>query len=101
MTSSRQIDRTFELVAQSVSPTVVHIVAQKTVKAEEGRRSRQFEETGSGVIVRSDRAPGLYILTNYHVVENAKPSKVRIFLQDGRSVLPVRSGATRRPTSRS
>ncbi|MGP0070230.1 MAG: trypsin-like peptidase domain-containing protein [Isosphaeraceae bacterium] len=86
----QQIDRTFELVARSVSPTVVHIVAQKTVKAEEGRRSRQFEETGSGVIIRSDRAPGLYVLTNYHVVENTKTSKIRIFLKDGRSLFPVK-----------
>ena len=84
------INQTFELVARSVSPTVVHIVAQKSVKAEEGRRSRQFEETGSGVIVRSDHSSGLYILTNHHVVESSKPSKIRIFLQDGRSIPPVR-----------
>ncbi len=84
------INRTFEMVAKAVSPTVVHIVAQKTVRGgEEGRRLRQIEETGSGVIVRSDRAPGLYILTNHHVVENSKPSKVKILLRDGRSVVPV------------
>jgi serine protease Do len=85
----RQVDRTFEMVAKAVSPTVAHIVAQKTIRGEEGRRPRQFEETGSGVIVRSERLPGLYILTNHHVVENAKPSKIRIFLRDGRSLLPV------------
>ena len=86
----QQIDRTFELVAKSVSPSVVHIVAQKSVKAEEGRRPRQFEETGSGVIVRSDHATGLYVLTNYHVVENTKVSKIRIFLKDGRSLPPAK-----------
>ncbi len=86
----RQVDRTFEMVAKAVSPTVVHIVAQKTIRVEEGRRSRQFEETGSGVIVRSERLPGLYILTNHHVVENTKPAKIRIFLRDGRSLLPAR-----------
>jgi serine protease Do len=88
--SFRQIDRTFELVAKSVSPTVVHIVAKKSIRVEEGRRVRQFDETGSGVIVRSDRLPGLYVLTNHHVVENAKPAKIQIFLRDGRSHLPVR-----------
>ncbi len=88
--SFRQVDRTFELVAKAVAPTVAHIVAQKTIRAEEGRRERKFEETGSGVIVRSERLPGLYILTNHHVVENAKPSRIRIFLRDGRSLLPVR-----------
>jgi serine protease Do len=88
--SFQQVDQTFGDVAKAVSPTVVHIVAQKAVKVEEGRRSRQFEETGSGVIVRSDRLPGLYVLTNHHVVENAKPAKIRIFLRDGRSLLPER-----------
>ena len=34
--------------------------------------------------------PGLYVLTNHHVVENAKPAKIRIFLRDGRSLLPAR-----------
>jgi serine protease Do len=84
------IDRTFALVARTVSPTVVHIVAQKTARAEEGRRTRQFEETGSGVIVRGESVPGLYVLTNFHVVEGSKPARIRIFLHDGRSILPVR-----------
>src|SRR5689334_1022608 len=88
--SFRQVDRTFELVAKAVSPTVVHIVAQKAIRAEEGRRVRQFEETGSGVIVRCDRLPGLYVLTNHHVVENTKPARIRIALRDGRSLRPVR-----------
>ncbi len=86
----RQVDRTFELVAKAVAPTVVHIVAQKTVRSDEGRRNRQFEETGSGVIVRCERVPGLYVLTNHHVVENTRPAKIRIFLRDGRSLLPAR-----------
>jgi serine protease Do len=88
--SFQRVDRTFGLVAKAVSPTVVHIVAQKTIKAEEGRRSRQFEETGSGVIVRCDRQSGLYVLTNHHVVENAKPARIRISLRDGRTLLPQR-----------
>jgi serine protease Do len=86
----QQIDRTFELVARAVSPTVVHIVAQKIARGEGGRRTRRFEETGSGVIVRSERSAGLYVLTNYHVVVNAEPAKIRIHLQDGRSIHPVR-----------
>jgi serine protease Do len=85
-----RVDTIYEQVARAVSPTVVHIVAQKAIRAEEGRRPRQFEETGSGVIVRSDRLPGLYVLTNHHVVENAKPARIHIFLRDGRSLLPVR-----------
>ena len=86
----RQVNRTFELVAKAVSPSVVHIVASKTTRPEENRRVRHFEETGSGVIIRSDRAPGLFVLTNHHVVDGAEPSKIRVFLRDGRSILPVR-----------
>jgi serine protease Do len=86
----QQVNRTFELVAKAVSPAVVHIVAQKTLRPEENRRPRQFEETGSGVIIRSDRVPGLYVLTNHHVVDGSRPSKIRVFLSDGRSILPER-----------
>jgi serine protease Do len=84
------VNRMFELVAKVVSPTVVHIVAQKTVRHEESQRTRKFEETGSGVLVRADKSPGLYVLTNHHVVEGGKTSKIRIFLQDGRSLTPER-----------
>ncbi len=86
-----QINRTFELVSRAVSPTVVHIVAQKTTPADENHRARQFDETGSGVIVRGRRAPGLYVLTNHHVIEGAKTSRIRILLQDGRTITPVKT----------
>ena len=86
----RQVNRTFELVAKAVSPSVVHIVARKTTRPEESRRVRQFEETGSGVIIRSDHVPGLFVLTNHHVVDGSDHSKIRIFLSDGRSILPVK-----------
>ena len=40
-----QINRTFELVAKAVSPTVVHIVAEKVAQPEfeESRRSRRLK----------------------------------------------------------
>ncbi len=84
----QQVNRTFELVAKAVSPSVVHIVAHKTTRSDENRRIRHFEETGSGVIIRSDRAPGLFVLTNHHVVDGAGPTAIRVFLRDGRSILP-------------
>ena len=65
-------------------------MTQKTTRHEEGQRLRKFEETGSGVIVRSDKDPGLYVLTNHHVVEGGKLEKIRIFLQDGRALSPER-----------
>jgi serine protease Do len=85
----QQVNRTFELVAKTVSPAVVHIVAQKTSRTGENRRVKQFEETGSGVIIRSDRVAGLFVLTNHHVVDGSAPAKIRVFLSDGRSILPV------------
>ena len=84
------VNRLFELVSRAVSPTVVHIVAQKTSRHEESQRVRKFEETGSGVIVRCENIPGLYVLTNHHVVEGGKSSKIRILLHDGRTLAPER-----------
>jgi serine protease Do len=86
----RQVDRTFALVAKAVSPAVVHIVAKKVTRGEDGRRPRDYEETGSGIIVRSDRAAGLYVLTNHHVVEGSKPAKIRVFLRDGQAIFPMK-----------
>jgi len=85
-----QVNRTFELVAEAVSPAVVHIVAQKTGRSDEAPRMRRYEETGSGVIVRSDRGRQLYVLTNNHVIEGAEPEKINIFLKDGRAIHPDR-----------
>jgi serine protease Do len=79
------VNRTFELVAKVVSPAVVHIVARKT-----GSRSDQYQESGSGVIVRGDADKELYVLTNEHVVERARAEKIAIFLHDGRSIRPTR-----------
>jgi serine protease Do len=85
----QQINRTFELVARAVSPSVVHIVAHKTTRSKENTRIRHFDETGSGVIVRSDRVPGrLFVLTNNHVIEKSKESEIDIVLQDGQVLHP-------------
>ncbi len=83
----KHVDRMFEMVAKAVRPTVVHIVTRKTARRDE-ERVRKFEETGSGVIVRSDKAPGLFVLTNHHVVGGGSPSRIRVFLHDGRSLTP-------------
>jgi serine protease Do len=85
-----QVNRTFELVAKAVSPAVVHIVAHKTGRSDDSPKIRHFEETGSGVIVRADRAEGLFVMTNHHVVYDAAPNKISVFLHDGRSLHPER-----------
>ena len=82
------VNRTFEMVARVVSPAVVHIVAQKTGRLDESTKVRNYEETGSGVIVHGEGVQGLFVLTNNHVVENAKPSRISIKLLDGRAIHP-------------
>ena len=86
----QHVNRTFELVAKTVSRAVVHIVARKSGRNDDDDRVRQYEETGSGVIVRKDRGQGLYVLTNHHVVLGATPSQINIYLQDGRALHPDR-----------
>jgi len=82
------VNRTFSMVARAVSPSVVHIVAEKTGRIDESSRVRHYEETGSGVIVRGDRTRNLYVLTNNHVVEGAAPARISIFRQDGSVIHP-------------
>jgi serine protease Do len=84
------VNKTFELVARAVSPSVVHLVAHKVGKREDEPHAVEFEETGSGVIVRAEGTRGLFVLTNNHVVANASASQIDIFLSDGRSFHPAR-----------
>jgi Do/DeqQ family serine protease len=89
-------------MVKRVSPAVVNIATRGTVKEEPGQRNplfddpffrrffdappdskpreRQFQSAGSGVIVDAKNG---YIITNYHVVENA--SEITITLLDNRS----------------
>jgi serine protease Do len=87
----QHINRTFELVAKAVSPAVVHIVAAKFTRGDRNRRARHFDETGSGVIVRSNRVRGLYVLTNHHVIDGSEPSRIQVRLHDGRTISPLKT----------
>jgi serine protease Do len=86
----QHVNRTFELVARAVSPSVVHIVAQKVNRTEDNTRVQRFEETGSGVIVRGEHGRNLYILTNNHVIEGSTASKISVFLKDGQAIHPAK-----------
>ncbi len=74
-----QISRQFAVVAQAIGPSVVHI---DTVQEFEARQhyfgaqlpSQQAIGQGSGVIVDDEG----YILTNFHVVENASEIAVKL-----------------------
>ena len=84
------VNRTFELVSKAVSPSVVHLIAHKTGTRENETQPREYEETGSGVIVRGDVSRGLFVLTNNHVVVGSAANQIDICLIDGRSFHPSR-----------
>src|SRR5208283_2966797 len=84
-------------MVKRISPAVVNIATRGTVKEKPGQRNplmddpffrrffdvpreRQFQSAGSGVIVDAKNG---YIVTNYHVVENA--SEITVTLLDDRS----------------
>jgi S1-C subfamily serine protease len=69
-----EISRQFALVAKAIGPSVVHVNAIQVVDGPTDRLSfrspRQYEAFGQGSGVVIDEAG--YILTNNHVVENAR-----------------------------
>ncbi|MFG0333573.1 MAG: S1C family serine protease, partial [Maioricimonas sp. JB049] len=70
-------------VAAATTPAVVHIQSE--------RRTRRgtIEETGTGVIMRSPKADGEFIVTNRHVILGAELSDIQVHLHDGRVITPV------------
>ncbi|MFM7058030.1 MAG: S1C family serine protease [Planctomycetota bacterium] len=79
-----QIEEHISDVASRVVPSVVHIQA---VRLENERR---VEETGSGVLMRTPAARGLYVVTNQHVVRGAEAAAIDVVLHTGTSVHPQR-----------
>jgi len=77
------------LVAELVSPTVVHIEADISSR-EDTRygRGMRVEEAGSGVIVQWGGK--YYVLTNRHVIRSAAPQEIKLHLADGRCLNPLK-----------
>jgi len=75
----------FEEVARKVSPAVVSVEASKPA-ASAGKKPT--EESGSGVIVRMPGRAGYLVVTNNHVVTQARPEQISIHLADGRLFRP-------------
>lgn len=73
-------------VVKLVSPTVVHIKAEKSETT--GRRRDTIEEAGSGVVVQFSE--NFYVLTNRHVIKDARRQDIQISLDDGREITPTR-----------
>ena len=74
-------------IARVVMPSVVHINSFRKVTG----RGR-VEETGSGVVMTSSKRPGMYVVTNRHVINDALPNldAIAIHLPDGRLINPLK-----------
>jgi serine protease Do len=84
-----RIGERFEYVARKVSPAVVAVEAVKQTPARgNSGKSRSVDESGSGVLIHIDRHPGVYVLTNNHVIQQAPAEQITISLADNRIVKP-------------
>ena len=72
-------------VSRSVMPTTVHIQAVR--KEKDGRK---VEETGSGVVMRSEFVNGYFVVTNNHVIRGARLEDIQLRLADGHETTPAR-----------
>ncbi len=51
-------------------------------------KRRSVDESGSGVLIRIARHPGVYVLTNNHVIQQAPADQITISLADNRLLKP-------------
>jgi S1-C subfamily serine protease len=79
----------FEAIAAKVLPAVVSVEAVKPPKVNANGKSKAVEESGSGVIVKSDVKQGYFVITNNHVVSQSKNEQITIQLPDGRVFRPT------------
>ncbi|MBI1344977.1 PDZ domain-containing protein [bacterium] len=80
----QQVSRVLSHIANTVTPAVVHIQSERTSPS----RGR-VEETGSGVIIAGIAKPGLFVVTNRHVIDGAELGDIFIQLDDGREIHPL------------
>jgi len=86
-----RVGERFEYVARKVSPAVVAVEAVKQAPARgTSGKTRSIDESGSGVLIRIARHPGVYVLTNNHVIQQAAPEQITVSLADNRILKPSR-----------
>ncbi len=86
-----RISERFEYVARKVSPAVVAVETVKPVPARgNSGKTRSVDESGSGVLIRTARHPGVYVLTNNHVIQQARAEQITISLADNRILKPTK-----------
>jgi serine protease Do len=79
----QDVGRHLTKIAAATTPSVVHILA------EHDGRSGALEETGSGVLLTSPKGKGVFVVTNRHVIADAKLKAIKIHLSDGRIIYPT------------
>jgi serine protease Do len=84
-----QLSDRFESVAGKVLPAVVSVEAVKPPKANANPKAKVMEESGSGVIVKSEVKAGYFVITNNHVVSQSKKEHITVTLPDGRIFRPT------------
>ena len=84
-----QLSDRFEAIASKVLPAVVSVEAIKPPKLTSIGKGKPVEESGSGVIVKSDVKAGYFVITNNHVVSQSKNEQITIQLTDGRIFRPI------------
>ncbi|HWB10310.1 MAG TPA: trypsin-like peptidase domain-containing protein [Gemmataceae bacterium] len=75
-------------VVQLVSPTVVHIKAEKPDHSTRRSQRELIEEAGSGVIIEFKGR--FFVLTNRHVIKDAQLKDIQISLSDGSDLRPLK-----------
>lgn len=84
-----RIGERFEYVARKVSPAVVAVEAVKQTPARGASgKTRSVDESGSGVLIHIARHPGVFVLTNNHVIQQAPAEQITVSLADNRILKP-------------
>lgn len=76
----------FESIARVVSPAVVYL----ETRVHDSKGKLITEESGSGVLIRPQGLGRPVVVTNVHVIADARPEDIDIYLEDGRLIHPVR-----------
>jgi S1-C subfamily serine protease len=80
----------FEAIARKVCPAVVSIETVKPARpSAAGKKGRPLEESGSGFVIKATGRPGYLVLTNNHVIAEARSEQITIHLADGRVFHPT------------
>lgn len=84
-----QLGERFEAIANKVGPAIVSIEAVKPPR-QDGGKSKPIEESGSGILIKTNGFSGYVVLTNNHVITQSRPDQITVHLADGRIFRPVR-----------